>query len=444
MLKDLGTAASALGLSYVPWYLLAWIPGGSLLVTPYAIYLAYAFAHTFWTSANLPTETPYSYYGVDAYSSTEEINAAAHKVLGPLFPGDDPHKQSSWFSRSDSTDELAKAYNYFEILTNPYFRCEYHRQTGLPDWYGVPDLAICQGEKSINKIKNGKDGVWAGSWKLPLPIPKLAKKLPGPLAAVWGGFGSLANLVLGIKDVTERGDEGIIYPFVKDTAGTVRDYVKEAGSYSEGKIADAAEWVREESPSLEGTESSLENKFEWASEKAGEAWKGVTKEVPEKVEGKVQSWWEWLNDESTWPPPDLDEVIEEKLHFAKAAVKEKAESAKAAIKETVKENISAASQAASALKDHDIPASAWRSSRVHRETERQKRERTFRNPITAITGSISSAASLVTTGVTGIYTGVTSTALATHRALRSGPRGVADSVYTNIWKGIIWPDFPDE
>ncbi|KAK3301768.1 uncharacterized protein B0T15DRAFT_544562 [Chaetomium strumarium] len=50
----------------------------------------------------------------------------------------------------------------YETLTDPLLRCVYHRDQGMPDWYGVPKL--CWGEVVVEKLQSARTVMryWTG------------------------------------------------------------------------------------------------------------------------------------------------------------------------------------------------------------------------------------------------------------------------------------------
>ncbi|KAK4108963.1 hypothetical protein N656DRAFT_771425 [Canariomyces notabilis] len=87
--------------------------------------------------------TPYAQFGVNIYSSKAEIVQAISAALQekPLF-------STSIGGMSPSQMEALRRYS--EILTDPLQRCVYHKDTGMPDWYGVP--RSCWSEGVLDKL----------------------------------------------------------------------------------------------------------------------------------------------------------------------------------------------------------------------------------------------------------------------------------------------------
>ncbi|KAK4463865.1 hypothetical protein QBC42DRAFT_197941, partial [Cladorrhinum samala] len=114
--------------------MIAFLPGLATLMAVYAGYILHNSFHV----ATIESETPYTFYGVTISSSTSEINQVATTYMA---------------DHQSSPAQLAKAACYYDILINPYLRCEYHRKNAIPDWYGIPDRVICAGEYAVLKAK---------------------------------------------------------------------------------------------------------------------------------------------------------------------------------------------------------------------------------------------------------------------------------------------------
>ncbi|KAK4246062.1 hypothetical protein C7999DRAFT_42454 [Corynascus novoguineensis] len=81
-----------------------------------------------------PLETPYSVLGVTTSSSTSEITRAYEDLTS-----------KTW------REKRRQAYHdAYQTLVDPLQRCIYHRNSGIPDWYGVPTL--CGSEFAIDRL----------------------------------------------------------------------------------------------------------------------------------------------------------------------------------------------------------------------------------------------------------------------------------------------------
>ncbi|KAL2182120.1 uncharacterized protein P884DRAFT_274548 [Thermothelomyces heterothallicus CBS 202.75] len=90
--------------------------------------------------------TPYSLLGVTPVWFDDEITHAYHAAIGRIallgpqlggIPG--------------LVDPLRAYHDAYLTLIDPLRRCVYHRDTGIPDWYGVP--ATCWGSLAVNRLR---------------------------------------------------------------------------------------------------------------------------------------------------------------------------------------------------------------------------------------------------------------------------------------------------
>ncbi|KAL2166162.1 hypothetical protein VTG60DRAFT_3168 [Thermothelomyces hinnuleus] len=90
--------------------------------------------------------TPYGLLGVTPVWFDDEITHAYHTViarialLGPQLGG-----------IPGLVDPLRAYHDAYLTLIDPLRRCVYHRDTGIPDWYGVP--ATCWGSLAVNRLR---------------------------------------------------------------------------------------------------------------------------------------------------------------------------------------------------------------------------------------------------------------------------------------------------
>jgi hypothetical protein len=127
------TALWIVGIFSICWTVLQWPPGpdsGPVPTDPPKQPIDY-------------TGTPYAQFGVDVYSSKAEIVQAVSATLQekPLF---------STIIGGMSPPQMEALRRYSEILTDPLQRCVYHKDTGRPDWYGVP--RFCWSEAVLGKL----------------------------------------------------------------------------------------------------------------------------------------------------------------------------------------------------------------------------------------------------------------------------------------------------
>ncbi|SPQ26265.1 176c6778-aea7-4249-9c9f-3992945227ae [Thermothielavioides terrestris] len=113
-------------------------------------------------------QTPYTLLGVSTRSSRREINMVYQRAR----------------QTAANASQLAAYEQAYEILTDRLQRCIYHRDTGIPDWYGVPML--CWVEKARARLKAAKRRV-EEAWDSPFDelyesVRKLAGGLPDPAA----------------------------------------------------------------------------------------------------------------------------------------------------------------------------------------------------------------------------------------------------------------------
>ncbi|KAL2142547.1 hypothetical protein VTI28DRAFT_1050 [Corynascus sepedonium] len=81
-----------------------------------------------------PLETPYSVLGVTTSSSTSGITRAYEDLISKTWRG-----------------KRRQAYHdAYQTLVDPLQRCIFHRDSGIPDWYGVPTL--CGSEFAIDRL----------------------------------------------------------------------------------------------------------------------------------------------------------------------------------------------------------------------------------------------------------------------------------------------------
>lgn len=119
-----------------------------------------------------PPQTPYTLLGVTTTSSRNEITmaylqyrqTAQRSVQLGVYAGD---------------PQLAAYQEAHETLVDPLRRCVYHRDSEVPDWYGIPRL--CWGERAIDSVQGAKRAVerWTGLDRSMSRLYGLVRKLKG-------------------------------------------------------------------------------------------------------------------------------------------------------------------------------------------------------------------------------------------------------------------------
>ncbi|KAK4186684.1 hypothetical protein QBC35DRAFT_553493 [Podospora australis] len=108
---------------------------------------------------NWPSLSHYDILGVNVWSSRQGIDVAANRTLTRLLV-DQKHRHKP---RERVVEEWLAAVEAYSTIIDPVKRCEYHRDTGLPDWFGVPMFA-CLDEKILRGVCGFRGRVydWAG------------------------------------------------------------------------------------------------------------------------------------------------------------------------------------------------------------------------------------------------------------------------------------------
>ncbi|KAK4448976.1 hypothetical protein QBC34DRAFT_495022 [Podospora aff. communis PSN243] len=151
--------------AWLPYTLPGWMAMGWAAVFTWAV----ATADPYPSASNVG-KTPYEVLGVTIHTFYKEIGVAYDNIMALL-------------DKADSKDLGGYALHAYTIITDPLRRCQYHRDTQTPDFYGVPKE--CVGEKVADDLvklrdsltgKDKGDQTIIGAWSFPPADGKTTKE----------------------------------------------------------------------------------------------------------------------------------------------------------------------------------------------------------------------------------------------------------------------------